>query len=286
MFASHRCARCACRTPRASRRSRGGATGTVAVASSARGRRVHGTAGRGGRQVRPSDRLWRYPQDCARKHRRRDNGFASQGGRRDAHAPGPLPRGRLGDPGAARRRTDPAVPDPRGCARLMGFDRPGEPPFRIPVSGTQACRQFGNAAGRLRARPQSRKEIRRRRHCARRPRSSMPSGRSGDRRRCPRTRRPASARSRRRRTYAWLRAADARRAGPNAPPPWRIAPPRPPGDLPRPSLPPEECCANTPRICACAASAHHRTGRPAPSRLAVRPDKCPEGTVHWRGGGP
>ena len=27
----------------------------------------------------------------------------------------------------------------------MGFDRPGGPPFRIPASGTQACRQFGNA---------------------------------------------------------------------------------------------------------------------------------------------
>ena len=33
----------------------------------------------------------------------------------------------------------------RECARLMGFDRPGGPPFRIPVSGTRACRQFGNA---------------------------------------------------------------------------------------------------------------------------------------------
>ena len=27
----------------------------------------------------------------------------------------------------------------------MGFDRPGGPPFRIPVSGTRACRLFGNA---------------------------------------------------------------------------------------------------------------------------------------------
>ena len=34
---------------------------------------------------------------------------------------------------------------PRECARLMGFDRPGDSPFRIPVSDTQAYRQFGNA---------------------------------------------------------------------------------------------------------------------------------------------
>ena len=34
---------------------------------------------------------------------------------------------------------------PRECARLMGFEKPGEARFRIPVSDTQAYRQFGNA---------------------------------------------------------------------------------------------------------------------------------------------
>ena len=34
---------------------------------------------------------------------------------------------------------------PRECARLMGFEKPGEEKFRIPVSDTQAYRQFGNA---------------------------------------------------------------------------------------------------------------------------------------------
>ncbi|MGM8936098.1 DNA (cytosine-5-)-methyltransferase [Pseudomonas neustonica] len=34
---------------------------------------------------------------------------------------------------------------PRECARLMGFDRPGESSFVIPVSDTQAYRQFGNS---------------------------------------------------------------------------------------------------------------------------------------------
>jgi DNA (cytosine-5)-methyltransferase 1 len=34
---------------------------------------------------------------------------------------------------------------PRECARLMGFDEPGESSFQIPVSDTQAYRQFGNS---------------------------------------------------------------------------------------------------------------------------------------------
>ncbi|AMO23241.1 DNA cytosine methyltransferase [Ramlibacter solisilvae] len=34
---------------------------------------------------------------------------------------------------------------PRECARLMGFDGPGESNFRIPVSDTQAYKQFGNS---------------------------------------------------------------------------------------------------------------------------------------------
>lgn len=34
---------------------------------------------------------------------------------------------------------------PRECARLMGFEQPGRVTFRIPVSDTQAYRQFGNS---------------------------------------------------------------------------------------------------------------------------------------------
>ncbi|PKQ78506.1 DNA cytosine methyltransferase [Aeromonas sobria] len=34
---------------------------------------------------------------------------------------------------------------PRECARLMGFEQPGDYKFRIPVSDTQAYRQFGNS---------------------------------------------------------------------------------------------------------------------------------------------
>ena len=34
---------------------------------------------------------------------------------------------------------------PRECARLMGFEEPGKETFAIPVSDTQAYRQFGNS---------------------------------------------------------------------------------------------------------------------------------------------
>lgn len=34
---------------------------------------------------------------------------------------------------------------PRECARLMGYDKPGESTFKIPVSDTQAYKQFGNS---------------------------------------------------------------------------------------------------------------------------------------------
>ncbi|MFL6674475.1 MAG: DNA (cytosine-5-)-methyltransferase [Massilia sp.] len=34
---------------------------------------------------------------------------------------------------------------PRECARLMGYDGPGESSFKIPVSDTQAYKQFGNS---------------------------------------------------------------------------------------------------------------------------------------------
>jgi DNA (cytosine-5)-methyltransferase 1 len=34
---------------------------------------------------------------------------------------------------------------PHECSRLMGFDKPGESKFVIPVSDTQAYRQFGNS---------------------------------------------------------------------------------------------------------------------------------------------
>lgn len=43
-------------------------------------------------------------------------------------------------------QTQPRRLTPRECARLMGFDAPGETRFRIPVSDTQAYRLFGSAS--------------------------------------------------------------------------------------------------------------------------------------------
>jgi DNA (cytosine-5)-methyltransferase 1 len=95
-----------------------------------------------------SNRLWQYLQDYAEKHRRRGNGFGF---------------GLCGPEDVARtlsaryykdgseilidqgRGRNPRRLTPRECSRLMGFDRPGESRFVIPVSDTQAYRQFGNA---------------------------------------------------------------------------------------------------------------------------------------------
>lgn len=101
--------------------------------------------------VRPgytlTDKLWKYLQDYADKHRRKGNGFGF-----GLVGPGDVARTLsaryykdgseilIAQPGRNPRRLT-----PRECARLMGFDRPGESSFRIPVSDTQAYRQFGNA---------------------------------------------------------------------------------------------------------------------------------------------
>lgn len=46
---------------------------------------------------------------------------------------------------AANQQRRPRRLTPRECARLMGFEAPGQSQFRIPVSDTQAYRQFGNS---------------------------------------------------------------------------------------------------------------------------------------------
>ena len=94
-----------------------------------------------------SDHLWSYLQSYARKHRAAGNGFGfglvgpenisrTLSARYYKDGSEILVRQESGNP---RRLT------PRECARLMGFDRPGGQPFAIPVSDTQAYRQFGNA---------------------------------------------------------------------------------------------------------------------------------------------
>lgn len=94
-----------------------------------------------------SDHLWTYLRNYAEKHRLAGNGFGF-----GLFGPDDIARTlsaryykdgseiliRQGNR-APRRLT------PRECARLMGFDAPGKSEFRIPVSDTQAYKQFGNS---------------------------------------------------------------------------------------------------------------------------------------------
>lgn len=94
-----------------------------------------------------TEHLWQYLQNYAAKHKKLGNGFGF---------------GLVGPNDVARTlsaryhkdgseiliRTERETPrrlTPRECARLMGFDREGERQFIIPVSDTQAYRQFGNS---------------------------------------------------------------------------------------------------------------------------------------------
>jgi DNA (cytosine-5)-methyltransferase 1 len=95
-----------------------------------------------------TDHLWRYLRDYADKHRAKGNGFGfGLVGPEDVtrtlsaryYKDGSeilVDRGKGRNP---RRLT------PRECARLMGFEKPNESRMVIPVSDTQAYKQFGNA---------------------------------------------------------------------------------------------------------------------------------------------
>lgn len=95
-----------------------------------------------------SPRLWEYLQHYAEKHRAKGNGFGY-----GLCGPDDISRTL-----SARYYKDgseilinrngyvrPRRLTPRECARLMGFDTSGKSPFQIPVSDTQAYKQFGNA---------------------------------------------------------------------------------------------------------------------------------------------
>lgn len=96
-----------------------------------------------------SDKLWKYLQDYAEKHRRKGNGFGfGLVGREDVARTLSARYYKDGSEILVRQEgRNPRRLTPRECARLMGFDRPdGErKPFRIVVSDTQAYKQFGNA---------------------------------------------------------------------------------------------------------------------------------------------
>lgn len=94
-----------------------------------------------------TDHLWRYLQGYAEKHRAAGNGFGfGLVGPDDTTRTLSARYYKDGSEILIRQEGKPPRRlTPRECARLMGFDRPGESEFKIPVSDTQAYKQFGNA---------------------------------------------------------------------------------------------------------------------------------------------
>lgn len=105
-------------------------------------------------------KLWRYLYDYAAKHKAKGNGFGfGLTGPQDVARTLSARYYKDGSEILVDRgwETDVAFDDminqgnrprrltPAECARLMGFDRPGESNFKVPVSDTQAYRQFGNS---------------------------------------------------------------------------------------------------------------------------------------------
>ena len=105
-------------------------------------------------------KLWDYLYRYAEKHRQKGNGFGfGLTGPNDVartlsaryHKDGSeilVDRGfseRLDFNSELNQLNRPRRLTPHECSRLMGFDKPGERKFVIPVSDTQAYRQFGNS---------------------------------------------------------------------------------------------------------------------------------------------
>lgn len=111
-------------------------------------------------------RLWEYLYNYAKKHAAKGNGFGF--GLVDPKNPDSIARtlsaryhkdgseilidrgwdkavGEIDFSNPANQEHRPRRLTPHECARLMGFEKPGGRPFRIPVSDTQAYRQFGNS---------------------------------------------------------------------------------------------------------------------------------------------
>ncbi len=90
-----------------------------------------------------SDKLWQYLQDYAAKHKAAGNGFGY--GIADPNGISRTLSARYHKDGSeiliAQKGKNPRRLTPRECARLQGFPET----FKIPVSDTQAYRQFGNS---------------------------------------------------------------------------------------------------------------------------------------------
>jgi DNA (cytosine-5)-methyltransferase 1 len=94
-----------------------------------------------------TDHLWQYLQNYAAKHRAAGNGFGfGLVGPDDVSRTLSARYYKDGSEILVRQEgKGPRRLTPRECARLMGFDEPAGKEFIIPVSDTQAYRQFGNA---------------------------------------------------------------------------------------------------------------------------------------------
>jgi DNA (cytosine-5)-methyltransferase 1 len=94
-----------------------------------------------------TDKLWEYLQAYAEKHKSRGNGFGF--GLVTPEDTARTLSARYFKDGSeilvAQKGKNPRRLTPRECARLMGFENPQESRFAIPVSDTQAYKQFGNA---------------------------------------------------------------------------------------------------------------------------------------------
>jgi len=94
-----------------------------------------------------TEHLWKYLQAYKEKHQAAGNGFGF-----GLFGPDDIARtlsARYYKDGSeiliVQKNKRPRRLTPRECARIMGFDKPGESNFKIPVSDTQAYRQFGNS---------------------------------------------------------------------------------------------------------------------------------------------
>ena len=98
------------------------------------------------RQYTLTSHLWDYLQRYAAKHRAKGNGFGyGLVGPDDVARTLSARYYKDGSEILVRQRGEPRRLTPRECARLMGFDQPNRALFKIPVSDTQAYKQFGNA---------------------------------------------------------------------------------------------------------------------------------------------
>lgn len=108
------------------------------------------TAGKNGKisdKYTISSHLWKYLQEYAEKHRKKGNGFGF--GLVNPESVSRTLSARYYKDGSEilveQKGKNPRRLTPRECARLMGFEKPGKNDFIIPVSDTQAYKQFGNA---------------------------------------------------------------------------------------------------------------------------------------------